>query len=214
LLYVLHALPDGGYRLEIDGPLSLFGPVTRYGLQLALLLPVLRECGRFRLDAVVLWGKARQRLRFAVEGGTRPGGAAGAGEATLPPARLPDEVAALLRQFQALDTPWDAAPCTQILELPGVGLCVPDLLFTHRLTGEQAFLEVLGYWSRAAVWRRVELVQAGLPYRIVFAVSSRLRVSEAALDGDLPGSLYVYKGVINARRITERLEGHRSPDQI
>lgn len=206
LLHVLRPLPDGGYRLEVDGPLSLFGPVMRYGLQLALLLPALQECGRFRLDAEVLWGKDRQRLKFTVEGGGRrspPRGEPVAGSAE---PRLPDEVESLLQQFRALDTPWDAAPCTQILELPGVGLCVPDLVFTRRDTGEQVFLEVLGYWSRAAVWRRVELVQAGLPFRILFAVSSRLRVSEAALDGDLPGELYVYKGVINARRIAERLE--------
>ena len=64
----------------------------------------------------------------------------------------------------------------------------------------------MGYWSRAAVWSRVELVQAGLGKRIVFAVSSRLRVSEDVLDGELPGSLYVYKGTMSARAIAERLD--------
>ncbi len=71
---------------------------------------------------------------------------------------------------------------------------------------ETIYLEVMGYWSRAAVWRRVELVQAGLGERILFAVSSRLRVSEEVLEGDLPGALYVYKGAMSARVIAERLE--------
>ena len=64
----------------------------------------------------------------------------------------------------------------------------------------------MGYWSRAAVWKRVELVQAGLAERVLFAVSSRLRVSEEVLDGDLPGALYVYKQTLSARTVAERLE--------
>jgi hypothetical protein len=47
----------------------------------------------------------------------------------------------------------------------------------------RVYLEVMGYWSRAAVWKRVELVQAGLAERVLFAVSSRLSVSEEVLDG-------------------------------
>ena len=54
--------------------------------------------------------------------------------------------------------------------------------------GAPVYLEVLGFWSREAVWRRVELVERGLPHRILFAVSKHLRVSEAALDDELPGS--------------------------
>jgi hypothetical protein len=92
-----------------------------------------------------------------------------------------------------------------VLELPGIGLCVPDLAFTDTLTGEVVYLEVLGFWSRDAVWRRVELVQAGLPNKVLFAVSSRLRVSEAVLDAELPGALYVYKGAMSATRIEEKL---------
>ena len=71
LLYRLHGLADGGYRIEIDGPMSLFRGVTKYGLQLALMLPALRECGRWTLRAEVLWGKEREALVF-VTGGDGP----------------------------------------------------------------------------------------------------------------------------------------------
>jgi hypothetical protein len=93
-----------------------------------------------------------------------------------------------------------------VLNLPGVGVCVPDLVFTRDGAKTPVYLEVLGYWSRAAVWRRVELAEAGLPHRVIWAVSDRLRVSEAALPADLPASLYVYKGVMNPRRILKLLE--------
>jgi hypothetical protein len=51
----------------------------------------------------------------------------------------------------------------------------------------------------------VELVEQGLGARIVFAVSSRLRVSEEALDGVDAASLYVYKGTISARALLEHM---------
>ena len=93
-----------------------------------------------------------------------------------------------------------------MIDLPGVGLCVPDLAFTHRDTGEMVLLEVMGFWSRDAVWKRVELVEAGLPQKILFAVSSRLRVSEAVLEDDAPGALYVYKGAMSAAQIEKKLD--------
>ena len=64
----------------------------------------------------------------------------------------------------------------------------------------------MGFWSRQAVWRRVELVEAGLPYQIVFAVSHRLRVSEQALDDRERSCLYVYKGTLSAAAIARRLD--------
>ena len=74
---------------------------------------------------------------------------------------MPYEVGALLDAFAAGREGWTAQPADSVLDLPGVGLCIPDLRFTHR-TGASVFLEVLGYWSRDAVWRRVEMVERGL----------------------------------------------------
>ena len=52
----------------------------------------------------------------------------------------------------------------------------------------------------------MELVERGLPHRILFAVSKHLRVSEAALADELPGSLYVYARALDARTILERVD--------
>ena len=78
-------------------------------------------------------------------------------------------------------------------------------MFTRAKT--KVYLEVMGFWSRAAVWQRVELIQAGLETPVLFAVPQRLRVSEAVLPDDVPGALYVYKGVMSAKAIEERLDG-------
>ena len=201
LLHTIERRSEGGYRIAIDGPFSLFESVTKYGLQLALVLPALELCDAWRLEADVRWGKDRAPLAFRLAGGSA------SGDVEAPP--LPDETQALLRGFRALETSWAVSANEEILELPGVGLSVPDLVFERRREGngdERIYLEVMGYWSRAAVWKRVELVQAGLRERILFAVSSRLRVSEDVLEADLPGALYVYKQRMNARTIADRLE--------
>jgi hypothetical protein len=190
--------PKAGYCIEIDGPFSLFESSTRYGLALALALPAIRELDTWSLVADLRWGTARTPLVCRLDGRGEPDAA--------PAPHLADEVRALLDAWRALDTPWQAMPATEILDLPGHGVCVPDLTFAHARTGEHVHLEVLGYWSRDAVWKRVELVQAGLGHRIVFAVGQHLRVSEAALDAELPGALYVYKRTMSARAILERVD--------
>ncbi len=204
---------DGGYRIEMDGPFSLFESVTKYGQKLAMVLPVLEGCESWKLEADLRWGKERRPLVFRLQREATDGHAGEATAASSPEARnqardeapLPDEVAALVKSFRALGTSWKVAPSAEILELPDVGLTVPDLVFERR-GGVRVHLEVLGYWSRAAVWKRVELVQAGLADNVLFAVSSRLRVSEEVLEEGLPGALYVYKGTMSARVIAERLD--------
>jgi predicted nuclease of restriction endonuclease-like RecB superfamily len=203
-LQLLHVITrtDAGYRVVIDGPFSLFESVTRYGQRLALVLPVLEGCEAWSLEADVRWGKEKRPLVFRLAGGTA--------EPTSEDPALPDEVRALVKSFAALGTPWRASANTKLLELPGVGLTVPDVVFEKRGDDgavRRVYLEVMGYWSRAAVWQRVELVQAGLAESVLFAVSSRLRVSEEVLDAELPGALYVYKGTMSARAIAERLDG-------
>ncbi|MDH5490534.1 MAG: DUF790 family protein [Myxococcales bacterium] len=187
-----------GYRITVEGPYSLFSSVTKYGLQLALLLPILRECDRYRLEAALRWGKERRPLRFASEGRREPG-------STAEEPRLSDEVSSLLAKFEKRKSRWTARPCAELLTLPGVGLIAPDLTFEGS-EGERIYLEVLGFWSRAAVWARVELVQAGLEQRILFAVPRRLRVSEAVMPEDLPAALYVFGGALSAKAVEERLD--------
>lgn len=199
LLHTVSPLPGGGYRIDIDGPMSLFSSVTRYGMQLALVLPAIRACDEWEIDADLLWGKGKERLAFHLAGRAAPRGSE-------PELRLADEVAALLDRLREADSGWDVEPASEVLDLPGAGLCVPDLRFRHRLTGAVAYLEVMGFWSRAAVWKRVELVQAGLPHRVLFAVPKRLRVSEEVLDDDLPGQLLVYSGTIPPKKVLARLD--------
>ncbi|HEU4408850.1 MAG TPA: DUF790 family protein [Polyangiaceae bacterium] len=199
LLHAIEPIEGGGYRVDVDGPFSLFESVTKYGLQLALSLPAVQACASWSVEADVRWGKMREPLVFKLAG-RGPDRKLGDDALALPP-----EVEAFRQGFEALKSAWRVSPSPAILNLPSVGLCVPDLVF-ERPKGPKVYFEVLGYWSREAVWRRVDLVREGLGVPLLVAVSERLRVSEDVLGDDPSGALYVYKGSLSPRVVLKRLE--------
>ena len=201
LLHVIEKIEDG-HRVTIDGPFSLFESATKYGLELAMVLPALDGCDTWSLAAQVLWGKARTPLFFRIDSDSHATTKSGT-KGTRAPKWLADEVKELARAIESLEPAWRARPADVILELSGVGLCVPDLALER--DGRTVYVESMGYWSRDAVWKRVELVTAGLSAPILFAVSERLRVSEAILPADASAALYVYKGTMHASAVLERV---------
>ena len=200
---------DGSFAITIDGPFSMFESVTKYGLRLALVVPALRVLEQWSLVADVRWGKEREPLVFRMSSADRSAGAAGAS----PDAPLVGgDALALQAGIAALaksGSPWFSEVATTLLDQPGLGVCIPDLVLRHRdpkTHAEPVYVEVLGFWSRDAVWKRVELAQSGLGARIVFCASARLRVSAEVLGDDAPAALYVYKGKPSARALLEHVE--------
>lgn len=199
LLHRVQPTNDGGYRITLDGPLSLFSSAQRYGLALALFLPAVLRCRAFVLHAAVSWGKERTPLRFEL---TPAHGLAPHGR---PIEGVAAELARFVEGFRELDSEWDVAVSDEIVAIPGEAAIVPDIAFTSRVTGERVWLEAFGYWSRAAVWQRIETIRRGFPGRIVLAVGKQLRVSEELLDESEAGELYVYRTSMQPKAVLERL---------
>ncbi|MCX6045236.1 MAG: DUF790 family protein [Chloroflexi bacterium] len=65
LMFWATPLPDGGYRVVLDGPISPFvKATTRYGRQLAAFLPALFLCDRWQMHATVRPPQAEQTVRY------------------------------------------------------------------------------------------------------------------------------------------------------
>ena len=199
LLHVVVGDPELGYTIVLDGPFSLFGPSLRYGLKLALFLPALLACRTFHLRADVLWGKAREPAIFEL--GPKDGLVVSPDDA---PALRP-ELEAFCEGFRKLASPWKVAANERIFAAPGEPVVLPDLELTHGETGERVYLEVFGFWSRAAVWTRIEQLRSGFPARLILAVCKQLRVSEEALGEGDAGELYVYRATLSPRAVLARL---------
>lgn len=189
------------YSVIIDGPFSLFGASQRYGLRLATLLHAVLGCERWSLEADVAWGARKEMLVFRVSPADR-----------LVPhaAELPSfspVLDAFVAGFDKLGSRWSVAPNDRIFAVPGEPAVIPDLTFVNRDTGEEVMLEAFGFWSRNAVWTRVEQIRRGaIPARLLLAVSRELRVSAEVLEDEDAGEVYVYKATMLPRAVLERLE--------
>ncbi|EYF04255.1 DUF790 family protein [Chondromyces apiculatus] len=200
LLHVVQGDQERGYTMTLDGPFSLFDQVQKYGLRLAMFLTAVLPCAKFRVHAEVLWGREREPATLDIgpehklmfHGREAPD--------TTP------ELSAFVEGFRRLGSAWSVEASERIFALPGEEVVVPDLRFENGTTGEEVYLEAFGFWSRAAVWRRVEQIQRGLPVRMILAVGKQLRVSEEVLGEEESGEIYVYKQTLSPRAVLERLE--------
>lgn len=191
------------WELVLDGPLSLFKGGKKYGLQMALFLPALVLATDWELEADLRWGTDRQPRVFRLSSDSglvshyRDKGV-----------YITEEQKHLERQFRKLKSKWKVSRTAKLINLGGKTILSPDLTFTHVDDGRTALLEIVGYWRRAWLAARIEILAQLGPDNLILAVSDRMRTGEAAAEGAGPGgvTVHTFKGVIVARRILEIVE--------
>ena len=205
LIHDLEPLEDGaGFRLRLDGPLSIFGGTRKYGLRLAKFLPGLLLTSPWRLSAEVEWKDRDATLELDSE-------SSGLESHYLGPKgeRDADDVrAALVRAWErAKDTEgWELEPGGGVLSFPErKAALVPD--FTLRRAGEVVYLEILGFWSERNLIERVALLrEAGeRGHRVLVAASERLGASREALDEAVEGGVIPFKDRLAAKAVLAAL---------
>ncbi len=178
----------GGYRVEMDGPLSLFQSAGRYGLSLALALPAIAACDVWAIDADVRWGADRRPLRFRLARraprSIRRAGAAGRGGARRH-ARPTSWRRSSLRSSAPKAAGASTRPPRSSIS-PAPASASPTWLRAGAAMGRASSSSCSASGAARRSVRRIDLVRAGLPHKILFAASKSLRVGEALLD-DAPG---------------------------
>lgn len=193
---------EGGARLIVDGPMSLFSSSLRYGMKLAMLLPKVLACRAYKLSADVVLKKGGTAARFLIVGKHLGEDVADDGDLSPTVKSLLDDLPGKLAGA-LLGAKVEVS--SEVLAVPGVGACVPDLVITAKRGKKKVYVEVLGFWSRDAVFKRIELVKAaGARVPVLFCVSERLRVSEEALQSE-HGALLTFKGTLSAKKVADRL---------
>lgn len=196
----------GGYRLTLDGPLSLFGPTRKYGLRLAKFLPGLMLTGPWKLRATVDWKGRDALLELDSEGFD-------ARSHYLGP-KTDEEQEAVRESFarawkRARETGgWTLSGSQRILNFPEHGAAlVPDFTLTHE-NGTEAHLEILGFWSERSLVERVALVRAAVERgeRVLVAASENAGASKGALAEAVRGGVVPFKGRLPAKTVLQALE--------
>lgn len=206
LVYRLEATTRG-YRLHLDGPLSIFGGTRKYGLRLAKFLPGLLLTAPWTLSANVEWKGRDAVLEMDSESGLT--------SHYLGPrdreSREPDEVReAFVRAWErAKDTGgWTLDAGAEILPLPELKTAlVPDFVLTSA-DGECAYLEILGFWSERHLVDRVALVREARRrgHRVLLAASDSLGTSKETLSEAVRGEVVPFKNRLAPKAVIEALE--------
>ena len=205
LIYRLEPIRNG-YRLHLDGPLSLFGGTRKYGLRLAKFLPGLLLTSPWKLSANVAWKGRDALLQLDSDSGLES-------HYTGPKTILEEDGdvgEAFIRAWdRAKDTGgWNLEPGPGILAIPNQkNALVPDFTFKHVGTGEKAHLEILGFWSERYLVDRISLLrEAGKRgHRVLLAASTVQGTSAEALSEASGGEVVTFKGRLGVKPVLEAL---------
>ena len=201
-----------GYRLRLDGPLSLFGSTRKYGLRLAKLIPGLLLTGSWQLHASVSWKGRDAILELDSE---TPGlashykGPADAGEGD-----VREAFAKAWNRAKEKDG-WELASGTGILPIPQLKTAlVPDFTLRHAKTGEKVHLEIMGFWSERHLVERVALLReaAQRGYRVLVAAPESLGASPETLSTATQGGVIPFKSRLDAKSVLAALRARETAD--
>ena len=208
LIHEIEPLENGGYRLRLDGPLSIFGATRKYGLRLAKFLPGLLLTFPWRLSAGVEWRGRDAVLELDSESGGLESHYLGP-----KPEREADDVrSAFARAWErAKDTgDWELSAGGGVLSFPErKAALVPDFTLRHGETGEAVHLEILGFWSERNLVERVSLLRDARTqgHRVLVAASERLGASPEVLSEAVEGGVIPFKDRLAAKAVLAALPG-------
>ncbi len=179
---------------RIDGPASLFSQTTKYGLALAKFLPTLVLQPSWSLSAIVEIKRYKPKLTLDQDSGLRSHHAdVGVYETR--------EAEWFRERFEALESGWtlEKDP-TPLIQGPD-GVVVPD--FSFRKGKKVAHLEILGFWRKGSIEKRLAAIKKHGPSNLILAVSKRYCVDEAEA---MPDQVVPFAEVIPAKQVLDRVE--------
>ena len=155
LIHSISGSADAGYRVDLDGPVSLFHRSQKYGVQMAVFLPDLLACAGWHMRAEI---STRHDAAFFELDSDRHSLRTHAPEAWPADAGLRDK---LLESWGRFDTEWTLEPSREVVAL-GASAFIPDFALRHP-EGQLVHLELLGFWTPEHLAARLrELEAAGL----------------------------------------------------
>lgn len=191
LMSYIEGDPDHGFTITVDGPASLFGGSTRYGLALAKLLPALLHVTRWSLEADLvprtLYDGTTTPARFTLESGCGL-------VSHYPPGKTYDSMVeqSFADRWDKAGSEWRLEREVDLVSIPG-SVMVPDFRLVHP-DGRSYLLEIVGYWRPEYLKKKFAQVRKALRDDIILAVSERLNLGQAGIKlEDVPAKIVWFK---------------------
>jgi len=197
---------DHGFTITIDGPASLFGHSTRYGTDLAKLLPALLHVTKWSLEAELQWrdpytGNVKLR-RFALDSDCGL-------VSHYPPGKPYDSMleSAFAERWEALKTDWRLEREVDLIPIPG-SVMIPDFRLVHP-DGRSALLEIVGYWRPEYLRKKFSQVRQSGCENLILAISERLNLEKAGVKPqDAPARIVWFKDKLQPKAVLAVLEAN------
>ena len=197
LMHTIQGDLDSGYEVLLDGPVSMFRLSQKYGLQLAVFLPALLLCTRWKMEAEIVTPDGNRRF-FPLD--ESAGLISHYRDSTMYDSLLERTFA---ERFVEIDSGWQIEREVAIINLKET-VFIPDFAFRHT-DGRTALLEIVGFWRPDYLAKKIMKLKRSGREDMVVAVSAGLNVGEEDFK-DVPGSVFFFKNRINPQEVLVRLE--------
>jgi predicted nuclease of restriction endonuclease-like RecB superfamily len=197
LMHAIQGDLDSGYEVLLDGPVSLFRLSQKYGLQLAVFLPALLLCTRWKMEAEIVMPDGSPRF-FPLD--ESAGLVSHYRDSTMYDSLLERTFA---ERFVEIESEWQIEREVAIINLKET-VFIPDFAFRHA-DGRTALLEIVGFWRPDYLEKKLMKLKRSGRMDMVVAVSADLNVGEEDFK-DMPGSVFFFKQRINPKEVVARLE--------
>lgn len=195
---------DHGFTITIDGPTSLFKPSTRYGLDIAKLIPALLHVTKWSLTAELQlrdsYTNAKKTRRFSLN--------SDCGLVThYPPGKPYDSMLeeSFADRWNALKSEWILEREVDLIPIPG-SVMIPDFRLVHP-DGRDFLLEIVGYWRPEYLRKKFSQVRQSERDNLILAISERLNLEKAGVKvSETPARIIWFKDKLSPKAVLAVLQ--------
>ncbi len=206
LMTYIEGEADQGFTITIDGPASLFNTSTRYGVDIAKLIPAILHVTRWQLTAQLQWKnpytKTTQEKTFSLSDRCDL-------VSHYPPGKPYDSMLeqAFAEKWIKTKTDWQLEREVDLVPIPG-SVMIPDFRLVHP-DGRTYLLEIVGYWRPEYLRKKFYQASQAQQKNLILAVSERLNLEKAGVDlRSVPINTIWFKDKLQPKAVLKALEGN------
>ena len=204
LMAYIEGEADLGFTLTLDGPTSLFQASTRYGLDLAKLIPALLNVTKWSLKADLnikdQFSKELKAMTYELSSDCNLVSHYKKGK---PFDSMIEE--SFYESWQKAKTDWILEREVDLIPIPG-SVMIPDFRLVHP-NGNVLLLEIIGYWRPEYLKKKFAQLRKANRSDILLAVSSRLNLEKAGVkEQDIQAPIIWFKQKLSAKQVLNYME--------